>query len=354
MIGTGRSISYGAAKITYDAGKTIHGEKVASEFIRHNVYGDTPLEVIEEMQDVIENHKPNLQNGYFDFVVTLSEEDEKKFKSDAEARYMLEQFMRKLMTEKLALTAEQYETLQWIAYQHEHTDNNQHLKHWHILANHLLPDGTYISDSNIGRKTVDVANSLSRLYNLSDAQEISKRNKAEIRAVALEVLRQMPVYSYQAFKAAMAEQGIMIRDALNSKGELQGYYFTARSGTEYKASAIDRDFTLKRIAATHESLRWKVKMDQDLKEMNDRFEKYQARQQEARNAARQNYEASHTKSFKPSLSGPTIHAFTPHFLNRETAYSQSSSGETNNRRRGKRWEDMSDDEKELASKGMSY
>ena len=45
MIAKARTISYGTAKLEYDANKTVAHVHVASEACRHNLYGDTPGEI---------------------------------------------------------------------------------------------------------------------------------------------------------------------------------------------------------------------------------------------------------------------------------------------------------------------
>ena len=81
MVAKARTISYGTAKLEYDANKTIAHVHVASELCRHNLYGDTPGEITREMHDVQENHHRNLSKCYFDIVITLSEQDADKVKS---------------------------------------------------------------------------------------------------------------------------------------------------------------------------------------------------------------------------------------------------------------------------------
>ena len=50
-----------------------------------------------------------------------------------------------------------------------------------------------------------------------------------------------------------AAEGFEVREAFAKSGKLQGYYILSKSGTQYKASAIDRSLTLGRIENT-----WKM------------------------------------------------------------------------------------------------
>ena len=250
MVAKARTISYGTAKLEYDANKTIGREHVASEACRHNLYGETPSEIAREMRDIQERSHPNLSKCYFDIVITLSESDAAKVQTPEECQQLVEEYMLRLMVQQLGLTREQFQKMQWIAYQHERTDHNGKLRHWHVLANRVLPDGTVVSDSNIGRKAVKVANDISRERGFSVAENISPQNKKEIRDAAYKVLKEMSCYTFDVFKMKMEKEGFAIQKAYSKSGKLQGYYISSKSGTPYKASAIDRNLTLGRIENT--------------------------------------------------------------------------------------------------------
>ena len=129
MVSKAKTISYGTAKLEYDANKTIGREHVASEACRYNLYGETPTEIAREMRDIQERSHPNLSKCYFDIVITLSESDSEKVQSQEECRQLVEEYMQRLMVQQLGLTQEQFSKMQWIAYQHERTDYNGKLRH---------------------------------------------------------------------------------------------------------------------------------------------------------------------------------------------------------------------------------
>jgi len=327
MIATGRSISHGREKANYDANKVIEDVKVATGLCRHNLYGDSPLEVVEEMRDIMLNYKPNIKKGYFDFVITLSEEDADKVTTLEQGQKIVEEFMSRMMIQQIGLQEMEYKQLQWIAWQHDCTDNNKTLKHWHILANRVLPNGMLLSDSYVGMKAAKVANEMSRRYGFSNAMDISRRNKNEIRQLAFDALRDLPHFSYEGFKIAMAKRGVVIRDALNSRGQLQGFYFTAKSGTEYKASEIDRSFTLKRIRNTYHRLQ------QNKNERKNYWDNSQVYLHQPKAVA------SKSMRYPSQQAAPNNST-----RNAENEVCGSS---------GKSWNDMTDEEKRLASKGLS-
>ena len=231
MVSKVKTISYGTAKLEYDANKTIGREHVASEACRHNLYGETPAEIAREMRDIQERSHPNLSKCYFDIVITLSESDAAKVQTQEECQQLVEEYMQRLMVQRLGLTQEQFQKMQWIAFQHERTDHNGKLRHWHVLANRVLHDGTVVSDSNIGRKAVKVANDISRERGFSMAENISPQNKKEIRDAVFRVLKGMQCYTFEVFKVRMAKEGFSIQEAYSKSGKLQGYYISSLSGT---------------------------------------------------------------------------------------------------------------------------
>jgi hypothetical protein len=248
MIATAKSISYGMAKAEYDENKIINGVKIASETARQNVYGDNCREVVEEMTDVQRIRSP-VKNPFLDIVVTLSEEDCEKITAHNQSEWLVNLFMHDMMTEQVGLSEEEYAQMQWIAYEHEHTDNSDSLRHWHILVNRTLLDGRLVSDSWIGKKAAATANKISREYGLTDATVRSVENRKDVFQAACFVLGNMRLYDFDRYLEGMNALGYRTRLALNSKGEVQGYYITAQSGREYKASAVDRRLTIGRLAA---------------------------------------------------------------------------------------------------------
>ena len=202
------------------------------------------------MSEIQQAYRPNLEKYLLDIMVSMSETDTGKVRSSEGRRKLIEEYMHTLMVERLGVTESQFQEMQWIAYEHRRTENNQNLFHWHILANRIVIDGTLVSDSHIGKKAVSVANAMSEKYGLSNAQVISQRNKREIQEAAFNVLGKMPEFSFDLFKRLMSENGHPIREAYSKSGRMQGYYIAASSGTEYKASEIDRSLTLGRIEDT--------------------------------------------------------------------------------------------------------
>ena len=139
MIGKGKSISHGVAALEYDLAKEINGQAVATEIARHELYGCTGAEMVQETKPYHIDF-PNVKNNCLRFEVSPSIEESATF-----------------------------------------TD--------------------------------------------ADWAELGKR-------------------------------GFKVREARASTGKLNGYYVTARSGTEYKASEIGKGYTLAHIERTQSKLKY--------------------------------------------------------------------------------------------------
>ena len=70
------------------------------------------------------------------------------------------------------------------------------------------------------------------------------------------VLQKMQGFDFTKFKEELGKRGFKVREARASTGKLNGYYVTARSGTESKASAIGKGYTLANIARTQRKLKY--------------------------------------------------------------------------------------------------
>ncbi|KAA5261329.1 relaxase/mobilization nuclease domain-containing protein, partial [Bacteroides faecis] len=77
----------------------------------------------------------------------------------------------------------------------------------------------------------------------------------EIKEAMDGVLKKMQGFDFTKFKEELGKRGFKVREARASTGKLNGYYVTARSGTEYKASEIGKGYTLAHIERTQSKLK---------------------------------------------------------------------------------------------------
>lgn len=141
-------------------------------------------------------------------------------------------------------------------------------------------------------------------------------------------------YDFRQYSKGMTALGYPIRLAYNSRGIIQGYYISARSGREYKASKVDRRLTLGRLVSLHQYL-------------------HQNMQSKAKS-----YPGVRYSMPAPSLATKTDIAKSLQVLNAGVQLSYtvaplSRQNEVGNNRSGKRWDEMTNEERELNSKGYS-
>ena len=160
MIGKGKSISHGTAALEYDLAKEIDGQTAAIEIARHELYGCTGAEMVQEMKPYHADF-PNVKNNCLRFEVSPSIEESATF-TDADWAELGNDFMQ-----RMGLANHQY-----------------------IIIRH---SGTAVS------------------YTHLQGFDLTK------------------------FKEELGRRGFKVREARASTGKLNGYYVTARSGTEYKA-----------------------------------------------------------------------------------------------------------------------
>lgn len=78
MIGKGKSISHGTAALEYDLAKEIDGQTAAIEIARHELYGCTGAEMVQEMKPYHADF-PNVKNNCLRFEVSPSIEESATF-----------------------------------------------------------------------------------------------------------------------------------------------------------------------------------------------------------------------------------------------------------------------------------
>lgn len=244
MIAKGKSISHGTAALEYDLAKEIDGQAVATEIARHGLYGVTGAEMVQEMQPYFADF-PNVKNNCLRFEVSPSVE-ESAVMTDTDWVELADDFLQ-----CMGLMNHQY-----VVVKHSGTESKKKQAHLHILANRVSLSGELYRDNWIGKKATEAANAIARERNYVQAQDIGKANKAEIREAMDDVLKRMQGFDLGKFQEELGKLGFKAREARASTGKLNGYYVTARSGTEYKASEIGKGYTLAHIEQTQKKLKY--------------------------------------------------------------------------------------------------
>ena len=125
MIGKGKSISHGVAALEYDLAKEIDGQAAATEIARHELYGCTGAEMVQEMKPYFTDF-PNVKNNCLRFEVSPSIEESSSF-TDADWAELGNDFMQ-----RMGLMNHQY-----IIIKHSGTESKKEQAHLHILANRI-------------------------------------------------------------------------------------------------------------------------------------------------------------------------------------------------------------------------
>ena len=178
MIGKGKSISHGVAALEYDLAKEIDGQAAATEIARHELYGCTGAEMVQEMKPYFTDF-PNVKNNCLRFEVSPSIEESSSF-TDADWAELGNDFMQ-----RMGLMNHQY-----IIIKHSGTESKKKQAHLHILANRISLSGELYRDNWIGKRATEAANAIAKERDFMQSQDIGKANKAEIKEAMNEVLRQ--------------------------------------------------------------------------------------------------------------------------------------------------------------------
>ena len=273
---TCQAIAYGAAAVNYaeekqlkqrdDQGKVIGLVPVAKDFEQHGLFGLNAKEWLTEMSRwQSRNGHGNIKNNFLwisfspspDVLAKLDTPEKWKEAHDHWLRFM-------------GLDHSQRVTIM-----HHGADIDPERAHLHDIINRVDLNGNLISDKFIGNRAARAADQLSKLYGQKTAQEIGKERKKDIKERCYRALASLAKYSFQAFKEACLGQGVEVYETENKNGGIQGYtlVLSSANATEYKASDIDRNLTLKRIESLWQKLRRQALQEQE-KEKEEKARKF--------------------------------------------------------------------------------
>ena len=197
MIAKGKSISHGTAALEYDLAKEINGEAAATEIHRHELFGCTGEDMVQEMKPYFVDF-PNVKNNCLRFEVSPSVE------------------------ESAGMTDADWAKLQYIIVKHSGTEKNRRQAHLHILANRVSLSGELYQDNWIGKRATEAANSIARERNLVQSKDIGKANREEIKQAMDDVLIRMQGFDLAGFSRELGQLGFKVREARASTGKLNG------------------------------------------------------------------------------------------------------------------------------------
>ena len=201
MIGKGKSISHGVAALEYDLAKEIDGQAAATEIARHELYGCTGAEMVQEMKPYFTDF-PNVKNNCLRFEVSPSIEESSSF-TDTDWAELGNDFMQ-----RMGLMNHQY-----IIIKHSGTESKKKQAHLHILANRISLSGELYRDNWIGKRATEAANAIAKERDFVQSQDIGKANKAEIKEAMNEVLKKLQGFDLAKFQKELGKLGFKVREA---------------------------------------------------------------------------------------------------------------------------------------------
>ena len=138
-----------------------------------------------------------------------------------------------------------------------HKDSESGIHHLHVVVNRIDEDGRLINDSFIGERAVAAADVINREMGWRDPMDIHAEHLREVSDVCLQVLRELPRFSWQRYKTLLEARGyeVMLRESTEEPGKVHGYT-VKRGNSTFKASDLGtgRNLTAKNILQTHAKL----------------------------------------------------------------------------------------------------
>ncbi|WP_130734469.1 relaxase/mobilization nuclease domain-containing protein [Flavobacterium sp. J27] len=234
MVGKAKSIAHTSNAVDYAKDK-LHAE----EILRHNVIGNTGLE-IENQFKVYQNLNSNTKLNTISVVLSPEPEDGRKLTND-EFREITQNYLDKMNLKEY----------QHIAYVHKDRDH----AHIHLYVNRINDKGKAYNDSFIGKRTQQKAHEIAKDKGLISAREKMiqniNREKLNLKELKNEIFRkhqsvmmQKPK-SFDNYIKQMNLQGLEVKPTINRQGQIQGFRVTdLRTNNNFKMSEVNRSMSV--------------------------------------------------------------------------------------------------------------
>ena len=242
MIGKIKSCIGGFSLFNY----VIDYEK-GTELLRNNLCGETPIELMREMQ-IVQNLNQKATNKLISMVLSPHVDDGEKL-SKKQLQNLTKEFLKELEIDA--------DSSQFIAFLH----TEKRHRHIHILLNRVDENGKLLKDNYIGKKAQWAAHRVAEKNRLISAKQIridkikeaesikidSKILRKEIYQKHLNVVAAKPK-TMEKYLAEMLKKNIKFIPTINKQGELQGFRVKdLENQTEMKASEVHRNMGLKNL-----------------------------------------------------------------------------------------------------------
>lgn len=259
MIAKGKSISHGAAMTEYAKNRD-KAQFLTSKFMNlefEETFGIMPDNVWSAFKIHAMRHSP-VTNSLMRFELAPAKEECKGWTHD-EWKAFLDEFIAVMdsikrvryrdKNGKWKVTDVKPTNLshsQAIAYLHLNTDDN----HLHFLVNRIDEDGNLNDDTFLLNRAFQAAQIINERRGWKDTLVRSEEIKKAIRETTFDALKNISEFSWDAFKEAMLNEGLVVKTK-ESSGEVVSYkvHYQGQKNA-YTASQIDRSLTAAHIADT--------------------------------------------------------------------------------------------------------
>lgn len=281
MIAKGKSISHGAAMMEYAKNRDM-AEFVTSKFMNlefEETFGLMPDNVWSVFKIHAMRHSP-VANSLMRFELAPEKEECRGWTHD-EWKSLLDEFIMVMDSirrvryrdksgkwKEVNVTPTNLSRSQAIAYLHLNTDDN----HLHFLVNRIDEDGNLNDDTFLLNRAFMAAQIINQRRGWMNTLDRSEEIKKAIRETIFDVLKNIPEFSWDAYKEAMLNEGLVVKTK-ESNGEVVSYkvHYQGRKNS-YKASDIDRSLTAAHIADTCAKL-WRKNAIEEAKLYKQEYER---------------------------------------------------------------------------------
>ena len=249
MIAKCKAIAHGGNALEY----IFREGKLGRLLALHNLCGETPKEVHEEMK-LIDDYNSRCKNKFLRVEIGIAPQDEPQMTFKTLNRLAL------LFAKQMGL-----DDHQWVAVTHKDTDN----LHIHIIANRISLGRQVYDTTFVSNRAARVAEELSRKHGLTIAKEVATvrphrktqadpardRTKQQVRSICyalLEKHRGKGLSGHSMFLYELYRSGVEIDRLKNKLGKVYGLKFTY-DGQSFKASEIGREFGFRTLPKQFES-----------------------------------------------------------------------------------------------------
>ena len=120
-----------------------------------------------------------------------------------------------------------------------HHDSRSGILHLHINANRIDMNGNLNDDHCVHLRAMTAVNNIARRRGWVQAEEVGERNRQEIADACMDILRNMPKFSWEDYCNRLMQRGYGIQLKKDANGIVRGY--TVKKGNStYKSSELGK------------------------------------------------------------------------------------------------------------------